>query len=262
VFILEVKKVYLGAAEVTKIYIGDTITYITPEPDNTAPVTSVYPDPSLTYEAGAQFWLEVTEASITYFTTDGTTPTENSTVFREAITLNETTDLKYFSVDTAGNKEAVKTTTININVPTAGGYRYVRVVGHGDQTGIVTRIIELEAVEEGTGANLLAGLLPISGEAANSPNKAPSLTDGIKAQDTANQVYWWIAEGVPDLIYDLGSTKSIAQIRYIGYSPVADPRTTQFILQVSTDNVNWNTVIDYTGNTTNQPEAGFTFNVV
>jgi hypothetical protein len=259
---LEVKKVYIGDLEITKIYIGENITYIAPEPDNTAPVTSVYPDPTLTYEAGALFWLEVTEASITYYTLDGSEPTENSTVFREAIPINETTDLKYFSVDTAGNKEAVKTTRININVPTAGGYRYIRVVGHGDQTGIVTRIIELEAIEAGTGANLLAGLLPISGEAANSPNTVAHCTNGIKVQDTANQVYWWIGEGIPDLVYDLGSTKSIAQINYIGYSPSFDPRTTQFIIYVSTDNANWTTVTDYTGNTTNQPEAGFTFNVV
>jgi hypothetical protein len=257
-FILD--NVKLGTLQVDKIYVGDTLNWQYEAPDTQAPVTEVYPNPedaALTHYAGTKVWFEVNEAADTYYTLDGTTPTEASTLFVEPFVLNETTTLKYFSVDTSGNKEAVKTTVFDITG--TSGYRYVRVQGYGDQTGIVTRIIELEALEAATGTNLLAGLLPISGEAANSPNTVAHCTNGIKEQSTANQVYWWIAEGIPNLIYDLGSSKNIEQINYIGYSPSTDGRTTQFIIYVSNDNTNWTTVTDYSGNTTVQPPEGFGF---
>ncbi|NQU03845.1 MAG: chitobiase/beta-hexosaminidase C-terminal domain-containing protein, partial [Syntrophaceae bacterium] len=45
----------------------------------------------------------------TYYTTDGAVPTTNSTVYRGPATISETTTLNFFSIDKAGNKEAVKT---------------------------------------------------------------------------------------------------------------------------------------------------------
>jgi len=109
----EIKDVKLGASQVNKIYCGTDLVF-EKIIDITAPITTVYPSEIYTYLAGQQMWLEVNEMCTTYFTTDGSTPTTASPIFREAFTVNETTTFKYFSVDLAGNVEAVKTTVFNI----------------------------------------------------------------------------------------------------------------------------------------------------
>jgi Chitobiase/beta-hexosaminidase C-terminal domain len=110
----EFKNVKFGIAQINKIYLGEKLVWNYEEPDITAPTTTIYPDPTLTYGSGHKIWFEVTEACNTYYTLDGTEPTTNSTLFTEEITLNATTTIKYFSVDLAGNVESVNTTTINI----------------------------------------------------------------------------------------------------------------------------------------------------
>ena len=110
----EINNIKLGNSQVNKIYLGENLVWKYEEPDLTAPFTSVYPDPTKFYSAGNKFWLEVSEASNTYYTLDGSTPTTNSTLFTEPITLNVTTTIKYFSVDLNGNAESWKENTVNI----------------------------------------------------------------------------------------------------------------------------------------------------
>jgi peptidoglycan/xylan/chitin deacetylase (PgdA/CDA1 family) len=50
----------------------------------------------------------------TYYTTDGSTPTASSQVYSEPLVVQTTTTLKFFSVDNAGNSEAVQTATIQV----------------------------------------------------------------------------------------------------------------------------------------------------
>ncbi|MFC1615153.1 chitobiase/beta-hexosaminidase C-terminal domain-containing protein, partial [Patescibacteria group bacterium] len=58
--------------------------------------------------------LTPNESATTYYTIDGSTPTTGSTVYTTALTISADTTLKYFSVDTAGNTETVKTETYTI----------------------------------------------------------------------------------------------------------------------------------------------------
>jgi len=55
----------------------------------------------------------------TYYTVDGTAPTSSSNVYVSAIALTDDTTLKFFSVDNAGNTEAIKSETyiVDISVP-------------------------------------------------------------------------------------------------------------------------------------------------
>lgn len=117
----DIKDVKFGDLQVNKVYSGSNLVF-EKIIDTTPPVTTVYPDPTnpdLIHNAGTQVWLEVNEMCTTYYTLDGTEPTTSSAIFREAFTFNETTTIKYFSVDVAGNTEAVKTTVFDIteNLP-------------------------------------------------------------------------------------------------------------------------------------------------
>jgi dienelactone hydrolase len=83
--------------------------------DTTAPVTTSSLA-SGTYTSAQTVTLTANEAATTYYTVNGTTPTTSSTVYTAPIAINTTTTLKFFSVDAAGNAEAVKTATYTINV--------------------------------------------------------------------------------------------------------------------------------------------------
>ncbi|WP_079505626.1 extracellular catalytic domain type 1 short-chain-length polyhydroxyalkanoate depolymerase [Mesobacillus jeotgali] len=81
--------------------------------DITPPVTSATPAGG-SYSGSVSVELAANELATTYFTTDGTTPTESSTVYNSKINITSDTVLKFFSVDQTGNKEAVKTETYDI----------------------------------------------------------------------------------------------------------------------------------------------------
>jgi hypothetical protein len=111
--LVEIKDVKLGSTQVKKIYCGNDLVFENII-DNIPPVTTVYPSPEYTYLPGQLVWLEVDEACTTYYTEDGSTPTTSSAIFKEVLRIYQTTTLKYFSVDMAGNVESVKTTVWKI----------------------------------------------------------------------------------------------------------------------------------------------------
>ena len=85
-----------------------------PGGDTTAPVTTASPLGG-TFTAPVTVTLTVNEPATTYYTTDGATPTTSSAVYSAALNFSASTTLKYFSKDTAGNSESVKSQTYTIS---------------------------------------------------------------------------------------------------------------------------------------------------
>src|SRR6185369_9124204 len=84
--------------------------------DNTAPVTTANPS-GKTFSSGFTVTLTANEPATIYYTTNGVDPTTtsvNGTNTVPNIPISTTTTLKFFAVDSAGNKEAIKTETYTL----------------------------------------------------------------------------------------------------------------------------------------------------
>ena len=80
-----------------------------------APITTASPIPGIYGIPPIVVTLSSNEIGKIYYTTDGTVPTVNSTVYTGAIPFVTTTTIQYFAVDQAGNSETVKTATWTIS---------------------------------------------------------------------------------------------------------------------------------------------------
>lgn len=98
--------------------------------DTTAPVTTASPLGG-TYSGSVTVTLTVNEAATTYYTTNGSTPTTASAVYSAPLAFSATTTLKYFSRDTAGNSETVKTQAYTLTAPPAGTHATLTWTGYG-----------------------------------------------------------------------------------------------------------------------------------
>lgn len=85
--------------------------------DTTPPVTTASPVGG-TFNGSVAVTLTRNEAGTTYYTTNGTTPTTASAIYSAPLNFTATTTLKYFSKDTAGNTETVKTQVYTISAAT------------------------------------------------------------------------------------------------------------------------------------------------
>ncbi len=81
-----------------------------------APRTTASPDAATTYQQAIDVTLTPDAPAKTYYTTDGSEPTAQSSLYAGPITLEQTTTLKFFSVDAAGHREATVTTTYSIDM--------------------------------------------------------------------------------------------------------------------------------------------------
>jgi len=87
--------------------------------DYLAPDTTASPIGG-TYTSPQTVTLSATDADstvvATYYTIDGTDPTTASTIYSNPIVITQDTTLKFFSVDSKGNTEEIKTETYMINI--------------------------------------------------------------------------------------------------------------------------------------------------
>jgi hypothetical protein len=249
VFLLaEIKKIYLGATQVDKLYCGTDLVHEKDPVDTTAPITTVYPDPTISRPAGTEYWLEVNEACTTYYTLDGSTPTTASPIFTEALVINDDVTIKYFSVDLAGNTEAVKTTVINIDEPAAAGWRYLKIEGYGAaESGqeVTTRMIEVEAWEGTTNRMTAATILSNEAISAGSTD-IYTIRDGVKTTTSGSYPLWWTATPNANVVVDLGASRALTKLNYYGYSVSGVQRSNRFkILASNTNNgTDWTTLWD------------------
>lgn len=88
--------------------------------DTTAPATTATPAGGL-YNSAQSVTLAANETATIYYTTDGSTPTTASAVYSSSLNIAETTTIKFFARDNAGNSEAVKTETYTITLITLVG---------------------------------------------------------------------------------------------------------------------------------------------
>ena len=101
-----------GQARITKIVVTYTPTGSNPEPSCATPIFS--PLAGTYYEAQSITINCDTEGSTIYFTLDGTDPTNQSTKYTGAITVNETTTIKAIAYDATGAKSAIASATYTI----------------------------------------------------------------------------------------------------------------------------------------------------
>ncbi len=100
---------------------GPAATFIV---DTTAPGTTATPSGG-TYTSAQSVTLTCTDnpngsgCDRIFYTTDGSNPSTASAVYSSAVTITNTSTLRYFAQDLAGNNEGVKTQsyTINLSVP-------------------------------------------------------------------------------------------------------------------------------------------------
>ena len=86
--------------------------------DETPPILTI--SPGGTFENSKTITMEVNEPSTIYYTLDGSTPTESSLKYSQPLTITNTSTLKAFAKDTAGNSSVIQTITYtlkNTNVP-------------------------------------------------------------------------------------------------------------------------------------------------
>ena len=132
--------------------------------------------------------------------------------------------------------------------------------GYGDNQAEQLELLNFMAMEGAT--NRLLNITPLAGYASRKRRARLELQQMALLFIRAGYPLWWSGAGIPTLTYDMGALYPIDTLIYVGYSPNVDPRQTKFKLWVSPDNVNWTKqIIDYSANTTVQPEAGFSFPV-
>ena len=119
----------------------------------------------------------------TYYTTDGSTPTTSSTRYTQAFNVTQTRTVKYFSVDLAGNAEAVKSQQVQVDgaAPTTSIACNGSACSTGTYAGTVS--ITLAATDPTGGSGLAATYYTTDGSAPTT--SSPKYTGPFTLNQTA-----------------------------------------------------------------------------
>lgn len=80
-----------------------------PPTDTEAPILNI--TPASTFEDQQTVTMSTNETASIYYTTDGTTPTSSSLKYTAPITIEDTTTIKAFAIDSSGNSSSIQTIT-------------------------------------------------------------------------------------------------------------------------------------------------------
>ncbi len=182
--------------------------------DTTAPVTSASPS-GTTFTNSVIVTLSRNETGTTYYTINGSTPTTASSVYSAPLTISATTTLKFFSRDSAGNSEAVKTAT------------YTKITTPSDTTPPVTSAspagitfttpvtVTLSRNETGTTYYTINGSTPTTASSVYSAPLTISATTTLKffSRDSAGN-----SETIKTETYTKSTASTHSTLTWTGYS--------------------------------------------
>lgn len=246
----------------------ETYTITVSSTDTTPPATSASPQGG-PYSSAQTVTLTCTDAGDcfrTFYTSDGSTPSITSTVYSSPIEIPKTTVLKFFSMDSSGNTESVKTQTYLITSTVA------------DTT---APTVSFTSPVSGANVNKLYSISGTASDAASSVSKVElQITDGtyyvdsdsyFVAADTwittvgtfnwsfnTSRVNW--ADGTTYTVKvratDSASNTSDETITTFTKSAYTAPAMTTLSLEVSAQTLLNNGTLDASGKLTRNPDTG------
>lgn len=108
--------VYISSTDFGSVSSSTTYNFTIYSSNIVAPVTIAQPRGG-TFQSIQTIQLLTSEPAVTHYTVDGSTPSISSPVYTAPIHVNQTTILKFFSVDVTNNIENVKVEVYQINIP-------------------------------------------------------------------------------------------------------------------------------------------------
>ncbi len=140
---------FFGKDPAGNISVVQSITYIIQAEDKTAPILTITRGGIFT--TNQTVTMSTNEAATIYYTLDGSTPTTTSSTYSAPLTLTNTTTVKAFAKDVAGNISSIQTETYTKDTsPTTIAV-----------TGVALNLTNV-TTEQGTQLRLTASVLPIN----------------------------------------------------------------------------------------------------
>jgi len=141
------------------------------------PVTTARPSGG-TYSTTQMVTLTANEPATIYYTTNGSTPTQSSSVYSSPISISTTTTLKFFAKDTDGNVESVKTQIYTIDPNPTFTIQYY------SDSNLVTSLGDNPKLKAGTYYLKITSSKALSGAPTISINSEGTANDATNAPTT------------------------------------------------------------------------------